>query len=267
MSDLHFGRTHPAVVTAVREVAHRLGPDLIVVSGDLTQRAREHEFMAARAFLNSLSAPTLVVPGNHDVPLYNVFARFLQPLRHYRRYITDDFQPVFADDEITVVGIRSARSLTWKGGRINRDQVRRARDVFCSAAQKCVRILVSHHPFDLPLQTRVSALIGRATMAMAGWRECAPDMLLAGHLHLQGAGTTAARSMESGAAILVQAGTAISTRIRGEQNSVNLIHVRSDVIDVDRYAWTAHSNNFALESTTHFVRTPTGWQVANASAA
>lgn len=263
LSDLHFGRTDPVVVMAVLDFAHRFAPDLVVVSGDLTQRARVQEFVAAREFLDSLSAPKLVVPGNHDVPLYNVLARFLRPLRHYQTYITEDVQPVFADEEITVVGIRTARSLTWKGGRINRDQVHRARDVFCSAPQTHVRILVSHHPFDLPLQPLGNALVGRTAMAMAGWRECAPDMLLAGHLHLQGTGITRVRPMESGAAILVQAGTATSTRIRGERNSVNFILVSSDEIEVDRHGWHASSNRFEFQSKTAFGRTGGGWRVTH----
>lgn len=265
LSDLHFGRTDPAVVAAVREIAHALDPQLIVVSGDLTQRAREHQFMAARAFLDSLRAPTLVVPGNHDVPLYNVAARFLRPLRRYEKYITADVQPVFVDDEIAVVGIRTARSLTWKGGRINRGQAERAREIFCAAAQKQVRILVTHHPFDLPQQLSASALVGRAAMAMAWWGECAPDLLLAGHLHLHGAGTTV-RPRQRGAAIVVQAGTATSTRVRGEQNSFNLIHVSSEAVDVDRYGLTAHGNSFAPESTTRFARAADGWQATTAGA-
>lgn len=266
LSDLHFGRTDPAVVTAVREIAHHLEPHLVVVSGDLTQRAREPEFIAARAFLDSLSAPTLVVPGNHDVPLYNMAARFLRPLRRFQKYITDDVQPVFVDDEIAVVGIRTARSLTWKEGRINRDQVLGAREIFCGVARERVRILVTHHPFAMPPELKAGPLVGRATMAMAGWRECAPDMLLAGHLHRHGAGTTV-RPMLRGAAILVQAGTATSTRIRGERNSFNLIQVNSEAIDLVRYDWTVHGNSFALQSTTHFVRTNAGWQVTDAASA
>lgn len=266
LSDLHFGRTDAAVVTAVREIAHRLDPHLIVVSGDLTQRAREHQFIAARAFLESLSAPTLVVPGNHDVPLYNLAARFLRPLRRYEKYISDDSQPVFLDDEIAVVGIRTARSLTWKGGRVNRAQAERAREFFCGVAQKRVRILVTHHPFDLPQQFKASSLVGRAAMAMTWWRECAPDMLLAGHLHLQGAGTTV-RPTQRGAAIVVQAGTATSTRVRGEQNSFNLIEVSSEAVDVQRYALSAHGNSFAPESTTRFVKAAAGWHVTNIAGA
>jgi 3',5'-cyclic AMP phosphodiesterase CpdA len=266
MSDLHFGRTDPTVVMVIRDIANRLDPHLIVVSGDLTQRARQRQFIAARTFLDGMgSAPKLVVPGNHDVPLYNVFARFLRPLRHYRKYIADDVQPVFIDDEMVVAGISTVRSLTWKGGRINRDQVRWARELFCGVAPGRIRILVSHHPFDLPQHGESSDLVGRATMAMAEWRDCAPDLFLAGHSHLQAAGTTAVRYSKVGASIVVQAGTTTSRRIRGEQNSFNLIRISSERVEVDRYDWNVTGETFDLESVTRFVRTDGGWVASNAA--
>ncbi len=100
LSDLHFGRIDPAVCRALAEDVSALNPDLVVVSGDLTQRAREHEFEEARVFLKSLPLPQLVVPGNHDVPLYNFVARFLRPLTRYQRYITSDLKPFYADTEM-----------------------------------------------------------------------------------------------------------------------------------------------------------------------
>ncbi|MGH8714239.1 MAG: metallophosphoesterase family protein [Casimicrobiaceae bacterium] len=266
MSDLHFGRTDPIVVKAIRDIANRLDPHLIVVSGDLTQRAREREFIAARAFLDSIgSAPKLVVPGNHDVPLYNVFARFLRPLRHYRKYIADDVEPVFIDDEIVVAGISTARSLTWKQGRINRGQVGWARQLFCSAVPGRIRILVSHHPFDLPPQAGSSDLVGRAPMAIAEWRDCEPDLFLGGHSHLQATGTTAVRYSKVGASIVVQAGTTTSRRVRGEQNSFNLIRTSSERVEVDRYDWNATGQTFNLESVARFVRTDRGWVARDAA--
>ena len=109
MSDVHFGRVDEAVVQAIVPLIHSLEPSLVVVSGDLTQRAKPHQFRAARSFLDSLPQPQVVVPGNHDVPLYNVFQRFFQPLRKYRRFISQDLEPFYADDEIAVAGINTAR--------------------------------------------------------------------------------------------------------------------------------------------------------------
>src|SRR6266540_2867345 len=115
LSDIHFGRINEEVIAPLIETVKKINPDLVAVSGDLTQRARSHQFREARAFLESLPTPQIVVPGNHDVPLHNVFARFMQPLRKYRRYITDDLRPFYYDDEIAVLGVNTARSLTMKG--------------------------------------------------------------------------------------------------------------------------------------------------------
>src|SRR5213076_1805038 len=94
-------------------------------------RARTTEFQAARAFLDRLPEPQIIVPGNHDVPLHNVFTRFIGPLDKYRRYITGDVEPFYADDEIAVLGINTARSLTFKRGRINSTQIEHAKERLC----------------------------------------------------------------------------------------------------------------------------------------
>ena len=106
-------------------------PDLVVVSGDLTQRAREEQFREAKAFLDTLPQPQIVVPGNHDVPLYNVVARFVSPLHNYKKIIGENTEPLYQDEEMVVVGVNTARSLTWKNGRINEDQIDRVRRAFC----------------------------------------------------------------------------------------------------------------------------------------
>ncbi|HYO24494.1 MAG TPA: metallophosphoesterase, partial [Lacipirellulaceae bacterium] len=102
ISDLHFGTEEPAVVAGVRDELNRLACDLVVVTGDLTQRARQSQFAAARAFLDSLESPWMAVPGNHDIPLYNVAARFGWPLAGYQKWITADLRPTFADAELAV---------------------------------------------------------------------------------------------------------------------------------------------------------------------
>jgi predicted phosphohydrolase len=120
LSDPHFGRIDRATVQALIATVTEARPDIVVVSGDLTQRAKGSEFQEARQFLEALPSPQIVVPGNHDVPLYNVLARALKPLRNYQRYISKELEPFYCDDEIAIVGINTARSLTFKGGRISR---------------------------------------------------------------------------------------------------------------------------------------------------
>jgi 3',5'-cyclic AMP phosphodiesterase CpdA len=260
LSDLHFGRADAEIVAAVQLSARQLAPDLIAISGDLTQRAREHEFAQAQAFLQSFATPMLVVPGNHDVPLYNVVARFLAPLERYKRIVSRQTEPAFVDDEMAVVGVNTARSLVFKGGRINRQQVERVAGIFSAVPAQQLRILVTHHPFDLPHRGETSDLVGRAAMAIGSLRECAPDVLLAGHLHEPGAGTTAERYDLGGhSAIVVQAGTATSTRVRGSPNSFNLLQVDGGEIAVERFEWSASSRAFSCVSTCRFTRPAGTW--------
>ena len=196
LSDLHFGRTDPALIAPLVEVVHRLTPDLLVVSGDLTQRAKSHEFREARQFLDRLPSPQIVVPGNHDIPLYNVLKRFANPLKNYQRHVTQDLEPQFVDDEIAVIGVNTARSLAFKNGRINSGQMEHVRAVFAGLAEKVTKIVVTHHPFDLPANHVQKHLVGRAGDAMEVFSRCGADLLLAGHLHVSSAGSTADASNE-----------------------------------------------------------------------
>ena len=127
LSDLHFGRIHPPILDPLVAFVGETKPDLVAISGDFTQRARTVEYIAAREFLERIPFPKIVVPGNHDVPLRNLFLRFFHSLDSYRRYICDDLEPFFADGEIAVAGVNTARALTWKDGRINRFQLARLR--------------------------------------------------------------------------------------------------------------------------------------------
>ena len=260
LSDIHFGRTDRTVVKPLISFVNEIKPDLVAVSGDLTQRARSWQFQEARAFLDSLPKPQIVVPGNHDVPLYNVFSRFLSPLEKYRRYITDDLSPFFVDEEIAVVGINTARSLTFKGGRINELQMAWIREKICELSDDTVKVLVSHHPFDLPEGRHEADLVGRSRMAMEMLADCGADLFLAGHLHISHTGQTAKRYQIKGhSALVVQAGTATSTRSRGEANSFNVIRLQHPQISVERVMWKPETSAFALASTEQFQHTPDGW--------
>src|SRR5207237_7158700 len=143
LSDLHFGRLDERMVEPLLATIRETRPDAVAVSGDLTQRARSDQFKAARAFLDALPrVPLIVVPGNHDVPLYNVWARFAQPLDKFRRYITDDLEPFFADEEIATLGLNTARALTTKHGRVNPRTVARIRERLCPFRDELVKLAV-----------------------------------------------------------------------------------------------------------------------------
>ena len=260
LSDLHFGRVDYAIIEPLVKTIEELKPDVVIVSGDLTQRARSHQFKEARKFLDRLPSPQIIVPGNHDVPLHNVFARFLQPLDKYRRYITDDLQPFYADEEVAIIGINTARSLTIKDGRINETQVAGIRERLCALADEVTKIIVTHHPFDLPEGHHETDLVNRAGMAMEALASCGADVLLAGHLHVSHTGHSSARYKIAGHnALVISAGTATSTRGRGEANSFNVIRAQHPHIKVERLAWQPEHKAFAPSSNENFQHTADGW--------
>jgi 3',5'-cyclic AMP phosphodiesterase CpdA len=263
LSDIHFGRVDETILPRLIARVHEIRPDIVAVSGDLTQRARAREFHQARDFLRALPQPQIVVPGNHDVPLHNVYARFRSALDEYRRYITEDLEPYYSDPEIAVAGCNTARSLTWKGGRISQAQVIRIAERMCSLGPDIAKILVTHHPFDLPENYKASSLVGRASMAMERLLNCGVDLLLAGHLHLSHTGHTAIRYKIAGrSAIFVQAGT-LSMRGRGEANAFNVIRIERDSIEVRRMNWRPEDGAFVETSCETFERLPEGWARTN----
>lgn len=260
LSDLHFGRVDASLLDPLRELIHKLDPDVVVVSGDLTQRAKSEQFEEAKAWLDTLPGPQIIVPGNHDISLYNVFRRFFQPLTRYKRYITDDLDPMYVDEEIAVLGVNTARSLTFKDGRVNEEQIAAIRQQMSGLDKDLVRIIVTHHPFDLPHTADDDDLVDRAPMAMKAFAECGVDLLLAGHLHTSHAASTEVRyQIDDYAALVVQAGTATSTRGRGEVNSFNVVRVESERIEVDRYGWDEIGKSFSLVKTEPFLRKGNVW--------
>ncbi len=267
LSDLHFGRIDKALIAPLIQRVEAIAPDVLVVSGDLTQRARSAEFQAARDFLDALPKPQVVVPGNHDIPLHNVFNRFVRPLDRYRRYITADLEPTWSDAEIAVLGVNTARSATFKDGRISAEQIERLETRLRSAGADVIKVVVTHHPFDLPANYGSSDLVGRASIAMRAFAEHGVDLLLAGHHHASHAVDTAVRHRVGGyAALAVQAGTATSTRGRGEVNSFNVIRIDSPRITVARFGWAEHAATFDSMESHVFERTAKGWVAASDAA-
>jgi predicted MPP superfamily phosphohydrolase len=212
----------------------------VVVCGDLTQRARTRQFREARAFLDTLPKPQFVVPGNHDVPLYNLFARFLRPLAGYRRIIAEDLDPSFADEEIAVLGINTARSFTWKDGAVSEAQLARVQEI-CRLHGGLTKVLVTHHPF----------------MALDRLAHCGVDLLLAGHLHATQARPAAVR-FAGLSALMVQAGTATSQRTREEPNAFNLLRVGRGRIEVEQQL--LRGGAFVRAATEAFSREASGWR-------
>ena len=258
LSDLHFGRVDGRVADAVADDVRRFDPHLVVVSGDLTQRAKPAEFVAARAFLDRLKDPRVVVPGNHDIPLFNLVWRFLFPLRRWRRYVGEDLSPFHQGDGVTVLGINTARSFTWKNGRVSAEQMQLIRERLCPVAPGSFKIVVTHHPF-LPSGARKrGAVVGRADEAMRALDACRVDMILSGHLHVsEAAATHAFYRIENHSALMIQAGTATSNRTRTEKNSYNAITIEEGVVTIVVRRWNGSS--FASEPSQEYARVDGLW--------
>ena len=241
LSDLHFGAHDERLVEAVERSIDEIKPDLVVVSGDFTQRAKTEEFAEACRFLERLREgghEVLGVPGNHDVPLYDVLRRFLSPLTRYKRFIDDVLCPVHELRGAIVVGINTARSLTFKDGRINESQVEFIREAFARSDPESVRVLVTHHPlFALTVGEEVQSAIGRQEMALDAIEEAGVDVLLAGHNHHASVGSARDLVTRAGGALVVQAGTATSTRVRDQDQSFNLLDMAGRRVALTVYSW------------------------------
>ena len=265
ISDLHFGTERPEVAAGLRGELAAAPPSLLVISGDLTQRARGGQFRAAQAFLATLPGPQLVVPGNHDVPLFDVTRRFLAPLTRYRKFISDELNPVYEDGEIFVAGINTARSFTWKAGRISVEQIA-AVESRLKTTRARFKVVVTHHPFIPPpiMEARFEHidLVGRAARAMTVLDAEKVDLLLAGHLHRGYSGDTRTQYPAAHRGIIsAQAGTAISHRVRGaEPNGYNRITLDGDRITVEVRIW--REREFVAGRRTEYERTAKGWQQA-----
>lgn len=241
LSDLHFGAHDERLVEAIEAKAEELRPDLVVISGDFTQRARTEQFQEACSFLEKLRErghEVLGVPGNHDVPLYDVLRRFLSPLTRYRRYIDETLCPFIELPGVAVLGINTARSLTFKNGRISESQVKFIAETFSRVDTNAVRVLVTHHPlFAVPVGEEVERAVGRQELALDAIEEAGVDLLLAGHAHHASMHHADDLVTRSAAALVIQAGTATSTRVREQGQSFNTIDINGGRVTVTLNNW------------------------------
>ncbi len=263
ISDIHFGKiAHPTIVEDLVADVNARGVGLVAVSGDLTQRARRSQFKAARAMLDAFEAPTLVVPGNHDVFAWwrRPISRIFDPLRRYRQYITDNLTPTFVADEVAVLGINSAYGLTIKGGRIDASSREMIRSFFAAEGEGRFKALVVHHHL-----TKIHAL-GRHDIARHARRtldaamDARIDLILCGHLHVS---HIEPLEIIPGAhrLVIASAGTATSSRGRKEHrdtNFYNLITVTEQAFVVEERRYDVEKGGFVEESTTRFERMSAG---------
>lgn len=256
ISDLHFGRTDPAVVKALVGELNDNAPDLIVASGDFTMAARRAEYREARAFLQQLRQPWIGVPGNHDISPYHLVQRFFRPFARYRNFIAADTEPRFQDDEIGVIGINTVRvwapERDWSHGKIHHAQIATAETHLAAMPPHLFKIVVGHHPFMPPPWDEEARIVGRAEKALAAFRRCGVGLTLSGHLHrhyVRFAETDEAGTQQvsvdaggsrscKGRLLAVQAGSATSTRLRGDEpNAYNRIVIEDGCARVNVRIW------------------------------
>jgi 3',5'-cyclic AMP phosphodiesterase CpdA len=199
-----------------------------------------------------LPRPVVVVPVNHDVPLYDIVERFMGRLARYRRYISAELQPFFADDEIALLGLNTARSATFANGQISREQAAAIKAVFSEVPAGRLRVLAIHHPLAAPLAAANSAPVGRAAMALEAITEAGIRLVLSGHYHRALSSDLAGSDLlAKGSILFVHAGTAISTRLRGEPNSYNLLRVEPTAVTCTVRAFAG--DRFLNAGTAHYT--------------
>lgn len=227
ISDTHFGTEQPHVVEALARHVHEHAVDLLVFSGDITQRARRGQFAVAQAFVQRLERHgvrrTLVIPGNHDIPLYNLLARVFAPYANYRRHFGDDLQPVYEDDEALVIGLNTTHPRRHKDGVVTARQVDEVARRLAASDPGKIRIVVAHQPFGAMLPSDLSNLQRGAAVALERWAEQGLDLVMGGHIHLPYVLPLSKQYPRLSREIwMVQAGTALSSRLRGTSpNSFN----------------------------------------------
>lgn len=234
ISDTHFGTEQAPVVEALVQLVKAHAPELIILSGDITQRARRAQFVAARAFMDRLAPPArLVIPGNHDIALFDLAARMFSPYGNFHRAFGPELEPVYASDALLAIGVNTTRPYRHKDGEVSPEQIERVAQRLLQARPEQLRIVVTHQPVCVTADSEKHNLLHGHAAAVQRWAEAGADLILGGHIHLPyvcplhapGCDAFGIRRRIKRRIWAVQAGTAVSRRVRGTvNNSVNFIH-------------------------------------------
>ena len=252
ISDTHFGTEQAPVVEALVALAAAQRPDVVVLSGDVTQRARRAQFIAARAFADRLPTPLLAIPGNHDVPLFNLFMRLFRPYAGYRRSFGPELEPVHASADLLVLGLNTTRRYRHVNGEISAAQIERVAARVAGASPAQLRVVVVHQPVSVPRAGDVHNLVRGHAEAVRRWADAGADVVMGGHIHLPYVTGMPGLSRRLWS---VQAGTAVSHRVReGQANSVNLLRWGRDAPTgrcvVEQWDYAADLQAFARAAAT-----------------
>lgn len=224
ISDPHFGTEQPHVVQALLGLVEQLKPQAVLIGGDVTQRARNGQFKRAASFAKQLDCPIVCVPGNHDIPLFNIFARMFSPYGNYKRWFGSDLEPTYESEEFLVIGVNSTRPARHKDGEVSARQIARVRNQLLAARAGQIRLVMAHHPVRAKVETDRSNLLHGREQAVPEWVDAGADFILGGHIHLPYCMPVHSLTDPERRAWVLQAGTALSSRVRGNvPNSVNVI--------------------------------------------
>lgn len=257
ISDTHFGTEQTAVVDALQQLVADTRPDLLLLSGDITQRATRQQFSAARHFVDSLNIPHVIaIPGNHDIPLFNLAARLLHPYANFRRAFGSALESNFENEHLLLLALNTTRWYRHIDGALSTRQIDRVATQLQAASAKDWRIVVTHQPLAVPHQRDTHDLLHGHQRALQCWAEAGADVVMGGHIHLPYVlplhRHIPALSQRMWA---VQAGTALSNRVRaGVPNSVNLLHLDNSAqgartLAVERWDYSDAASAFYCVST------------------
>jgi 3',5'-cyclic AMP phosphodiesterase CpdA len=258
LSDLHFGTEMPVVLDELAASVREFAPDLVVVTGDLTQRARPEQFESARRFLDSLAFPQLIIPGNHDIaPVYRPLERLLAPYSRYNRFIRRELCGAFYDDELLVLAFSSVQPFRWKEGTVSRRQLEWISE-YAQRFPTQLRMLAAHHPLVQAETTRPTRRLRRHSALMSVLDQADIAVCLSGHLHTSFSGLAVTPLDEAGSVLAVHASTATSTRLRGHANAYNRLTLNASLLRIDAVAFDGAT--FRTLATSAYERKSGVWE-------
>lgn len=235
ISDIHFGREQPEVIEGWFKATAEIQPDVVIISGDVTQRATDEEYAAAKQFLDKLTWPYFVIPGNHDMSATDLPERFFKPWKKWQQFISPDIEPVLRADLYTLVGVNTARAaglyFDWSRGQISQNQIKTVQQQVRGTPENNLRVVVAHHPFWLPDHSEYRDVVEHRDIALEAFHFAGIDMILSGHVHVP-------YTQILNGVLVVHSGTTFSNRLKeGQANSFNLISGDASYLKVSFMNW------------------------------